>query len=106
MIALMLIDWLAELGFETVGPISTVAAATAAASSEAVDAAILDLTLADGNSTPAAAELKRRAVPFVFATGHGAEAVAADFDNAPTIAKPYDFGDVESALTSLLAPAI
>ncbi|MEJ0098106.1 MAG: response regulator [Bauldia sp.] len=71
LIAMMVADWLAEIGCETVGPADSVASALGFLDGEPLDGAILDVWLGDEDSFPVADTLRRRGVPFAFATGHG-----------------------------------
>jgi two-component SAPR family response regulator len=55
-----------------------------------VDAAILDVNL-DGEMVYALAEmLNDRKIPFVFATGYGAESIEAGFEHIPVLQKPIE----------------
>ena len=45
-------------------------------------------------------ELRRRGVPFAFASGYGA--VPEGFERWPLIAKPYREGDIDAALRGIL----
>jgi CheY-like chemotaxis protein len=77
LISLMLQDWLVKLGCETVGPASSMTDALNLISHGALDAAILDLSLSDGDSYPVAAALRDRHIPFAFATGRTADSIPA-----------------------------
>lgn len=70
------------------------------------DAAVLDIHLSGGTSVPVAQELRRRQIPFVFASGY------ADLDNipdeladVPLARKPYDGKALAFALTQARAEA-
>ncbi len=55
------------------------------------DIAILDVNLGVGTSIPVAEELRRRRIPFVFATGYGDRSmIPRDFADIPVVRKPYD----------------
>lgn len=67
------------------------------------DVAVLDVNLGDGTSAPVAEELKKRGVPFVFATGYGDRAIIPPaFQDAPMVRKPYDSGTLVAAMATLL----
>lgn len=66
------------------------------------DAAILDLNLGGEPVYPVADQLSRRGIPYVFATGYGAEGVLAAYRSNPILAKPYSRLDVETALIKAL----
>ena len=91
LIAEMLRDWVTELGCEIAGPAGTHEAALALLEYESVTGAILDVTVPDGVTYGVARVLRERGVPFVFATGHGAESIDPQFQDAPTLQKPFEF---------------
>ena len=98
---LIRLDICAELeseGAETVEA-GTVAEGLAQAA-RPVDAAVLDITLPDGESWPVAEALRERAVPVVIHSAHAAEA-AKRLPGTPVLSKPAPDG----ALTRLLADA-
>ncbi|HWA46235.1 MAG TPA: response regulator [Hypericibacter adhaerens] len=100
LIAMMIEDWLTELGHAVVGPAHNLAAAMTLVEAGGIDAAFLDLTLGDGNSYGVAQALDERSVPFAFITGHGG-AVQAQFAKAPVLAKPFDFEAVRQTMAKL-----
>ena len=102
LIAMLVEDWLEELGFETVGPVGSAAEALALIEAGELDGAILDVSLDGHDSFAVADALRARNVPFAFATGHGAGRIAERFKDAPTLTKPYDFERVRAAVTTLL----
>lgn len=99
-VAMCLEDILDGLGCEPVGPAGRVAEGLALAEREEIGAAILDINLAGERSTPIAEALRRRGVPFAFASGYGA--VPEGFETWPLIAKPYREADIDAALRALL----
>jgi DNA-binding response OmpR family regulator len=72
------------------------------AETEALDAAILDLNINGGRSYVVADELRRRGVPYMFATGYGADGIEARDASALVLTKPYRQEHVEAALLDLL----
>ncbi len=70
---------------------------------QAFDVGILDLNLAGEPVYPVADELRRRGIPFIIATGYGADGVLPAYRNHPILAKPYTPRDVEAALLRALA---
>lgn len=100
LIAMLLCDWLEELGHTVIGPAHSVKDALALLESEPVDGAILDVTLGQENSFDIAEALQKLSVPTVFATGHGPDSLEERFRAAPMLPKPFDFAAVEQALTS------
>ncbi|RXT50593.1 response regulator [Bradyrhizobium betae] len=102
MIAMMVEDFLADLGWDVVGVAGTLDQAFAMARDTVVDAALLDVNL-NGRNTFAVAEiLAARDIPFVFATGYGAQGIADRFRGAPTLTKPYQLNELDGALQQAL----
>ena len=99
-VAMCLEDILEGLGCETVGPVARLAEGLALAENEALGAAILDINLGGERSTPIAEALRRRGVPFAFASGYGT--CPEGFDGPPMIEKPYREAEVVAALRVLL----
>lgn len=91
----------AELGGEVVGPCPTVEAAQAVLAERPVDFAILDLNLQGDEVFPVAGELKRRAIPFAFATGYEAWVVPPEFQDRPLLHKPVASKELEKTLAEL-----
>ena len=69
--------------------------------SAAPDAAVLDLNLAGETSTPVADLLASRGVPFVVATGYGAEGLPPGHASVPVLAKPYDPDELTGTLSRI-----
>ena len=58
-------------------------------SKDGIDAAVLDISLLDGEVYPVADELHKRGIPFVFHSGHGnLEELADRYPGAEAIVKP------------------
>lgn len=103
LVAMMLEDMLDDLGYEVVGPAATLKQAMELAERETLDCAILDLNLGQGVvSTPVADLLRQRGVPFLLATGYGANAQTEQMGHAGLLGKPFSTNDVEVALKSTL----
>ena len=99
----MVRDWLAELGYEPVGPVPSVKSALELIANEPLDGAILDVSLRNEDSYPVADALGERGVPFVFATGYGASGLAPRFRDTPVLSKPFLFADVRRAVARMHA---
>jgi CheY-like chemotaxis protein len=99
-VAMCLEDILEGLGCVPVGPATRLAEGLAMAAQEEFGAAILDINLGGERSTPIAEMLRRRGIPFVFASGYGS--VPEGFDGMPLIEKPYREGDIDAALRAIL----
>lgn len=103
LVALGLDDNLRSLGCAVLGPIASLSAAMAAAASERIDAAILDVNLAGEPVYPAAAILAERGIPFIFCSGYtGSVRMPGEFADAPRVAKPYTSRVIADALAELL----
>jgi len=64
------------------------------------DIALLDVNLAGERVFPVADELRRLSVPFIFASGYGADGLRPDLKDVPIIQKPFQLGDLEAALAA------
>ena len=100
--AMLVVDWLADLDCEPVGPAASVPAALGLVDEIELDGAILDVSLDGHDSFPVADVLRARQIPFAFATGHGVGRIAERFHDVPTLIKPYDFERVRDVVTRLL----
>ena len=89
-VALALNDSLTDLGFSVIGPFSRVSDASRALQDSQVDAAILDVNLHGEMVYSLAEMLTARKIPFVFATGYGAESIDARFGHIPVLQKPIE----------------
>lgn len=107
MVAMMLEDMLAELGCVVAGSAGDVLRGLAFAEDDdlALDAAVLDINLGGEKVFPVAERLVARRVPFIFATGYGRDGVAAAFQGAPVLSKPFNHRALEAALISALHDA-
>ena len=103
LIAMMLADWVLELGHELVGPAGSEAIARQLLETGSPDAAILDVSLSGGNSFALARTCRERGLPFAFATGHGKGDLPADFAGAEVLAKPFRFDNIKQLLAKLLS---
>lgn len=91
LVALELATSIEEMGGCTIGPVARVADGIVALQTEAIDAAILDANLLDGNVTPIAEILLRSGVPFVIHTGTGPPADLANrHPDLPLVMKPAE----------------
>jgi CheY-like chemotaxis protein len=89
LIAMLVEDFLNELGCSVVGPAATVAAALPLAASAEISGALLDLSLNGDPVYPVADSLAARGVPFIFTTGYSSEDVIRRHAGVPTLAKPF-----------------
>lgn len=101
-IAFAVEDVLTDLGCVVVGPALTLPEARTLAAEADIDAAILDVNLNGERSFLVAAELERRCIPFVFATGYDQEALEW-VTPVPLLTKPYREEEIKAALVAMLA---
>lgn len=102
LIAMMLEDFLDMLGHEVAGTADCVDGALAAIDGGALDAAILDVNLRDGETCwPVADRLVERGVPFVLATGGSGNSIAERYRDRPMLDKPFTMDGVKRVLTTL-----
>ena len=100
MIAMLLEDMLDELGCGVVGPAFRVAEAIELAGSAEIDGAVLDVNLGGEKVYEVADALRRRNVPFAFASGYGEAGLRAADAGRPVLEKPYRLSDLAELLTS------
>jgi DNA-binding response OmpR family regulator len=101
-LALMVQDLLEDAGYRVVKA-SRVAGALALAEAEPIDAAILDVNLAGADVFPVADALRRRGVPFLFASGYGERGLPGAFAGSRVLQKPYDPMRLEAMLADVIA---
>jgi CheY-like chemotaxis protein len=103
MIAMMVEGFLEESGWEVAGWAGGTERALAMARDAEIDAALLDVNL-NGQDTFAVADiLSERRIPFIFATGYGADGVAKRFRGVPTLTKPFQRNELDRALEAAMA---
>jgi CheY-like chemotaxis protein len=76
------------LGGQVVGPAPQAQAALDLIAGGAIDLAVLDVNLGGHDVYPAAMELERRGVPYIFATGYERWVIPQAFQDAPHLEKP------------------
>lgn len=99
-LAMALDDLLTDRGFDVV--LSGRLADALRKADQEFDGAVLDINLGGDAVYPVAAALRRRKVPFLFASAYGHPAIPADFDDAPVLQKPYAMQDLITALDALV----
>jgi two-component sensor histidine kinase/CheY-like chemotaxis protein len=90
LVALMMAESLAEMGFEIVGPFANSSDAMGAVATKPICAAVLDINLGKDSVYPVADLLVARGVPFAFVTGYGSDSLDRHYPNAPVLMKPID----------------
>lgn len=97
-LALEMEDLLTEAGAEIVGPVGTLSEGLELARDTGFDLAILNVNLGDDLSYPIADQLKRRGIPYVFASASAAYLLPPQHGDAPKLAKPYRSADLLGAV--------
>lgn len=104
-LAMMLQDLLEDAGYRVIKA-ARIPAALALAEGEDINAAILDVNVAGREVFPVADQLRRRGVPFMFASGYGERGVPGEFRDYPVLQKPYDPVALGSMLENVLAKRV
>lgn len=97
-LAMNLEDMLVELGHTVVAIATRIKDALDLAQSCEIDLAILDLNLSGFLSFPVAEILRKRGIPFMFASGYGENGLVEGFQNELVLTKPYLPSDLKNAM--------
>lgn len=95
---------LTAAGAEIIGPINDAEEALQIARKTRVDGGILDINVRGTLIYAVAEELKRRAIPFVFATGYDEAAIPDQFADVPRWEKPFDPATLVHTLPQVIVP--
>lgn len=98
LVAMLMEDYLTDLGFDVVGPAMRLEPALQLAQTEEIDFAVLDINLAGKQSFPIAEVLRQRGISFLFASGYGTAGLAEGFESVRVMQKPFDRSDLERAM--------
>lgn len=104
LIAEVVEEILTDLGYEVVGPVARLDAALRLATTEVLDAAVLDVTIRGGKVYPVAECLGARKVPFLIASGYGTWALPEALRNHPRLTKPFTRQHLEDRIRCLFDP--
>jgi CheY-like chemotaxis protein len=105
MVAMVAQAMLESLGHTVIGPAMRLEEALEMAQSADIDFGMLDVNLGRDKSFPAAAALRKRGIPFFFATGYGLEGIVPEYRNELVLQKPFQIADLEGAVASLATSA-
>jgi response regulator of citrate/malate metabolism len=101
-VAIMIEDYLTILGRQIAGYAENVHGALAKIAALDIDAAILDVHLADGATSEAVATALRSAnIPFIVTTGAPERVISDAFKGVPFLPKPFTLAALTQALTAL-----
>ncbi len=101
-IGMLIEDMLAELGHEVVAISTHLQEALRLARTNDIDFAVLDVNLNGQQSFPVADALRRRAIPFIFATGYGSKILQPPYRGTTTLQKPFELEELKRALSTVL----
>lgn len=102
LVALLIEDFVIQLGCEIAGVAMRLDQALKLAAVTDADLAILDINLAGKSSFPVAKVLRDRGIPLVFASGYGVAGLENSDVVAPILQKPFDVADLKRTLASIL----
>jgi DNA-binding response OmpR family regulator len=102
LVALLIEDFLTDLGCCTLGPCGSVANALVAARTESFDLAVLDVNLDGEMVYPVAEVLAERHIPFLFLSGYGNEAIPAGRSDWKVCSKPFRGADLVTMMSAAL----
>jgi CheY-like chemotaxis protein len=107
MIRMMVADMLEELGYTIAGEAGDIDEAIRLVQSTDFDLAILDVNVNGKVISPVAEAVQMRNLPFVFATGYGAQGLPEKFRDRPALEKPFQMETlarvIENALKGIAA---
>ena len=101
MVAMYVEDLLTDLGYEVAGMATALDEALCLARDGEFDFAVLDINLAGQLSFPIADELRRRGIPFLFASGYGSKVRSDAHAEAVRIQKPFIGRDLARAIARI-----
>lgn len=105
LVSMLIEDVLADHQCVIVGPFDRIPTALAAAQTEPLDLAVLDVNVAGVKVYPVAEELARRRIPFLLLSGYGANAIPPDRPDWHVCLKPFRSSDLVAMLTQELERA-
>ena len=103
LIAMLFEDILEDTACHIVGPAMNVRQAMDLAGTAEIDIAVLDVNLNGEPSFPVAALLQSRGVPLVFSSGYGSQGLPPEWQDRPTLPKPFTSDEVIDTLARLVA---
>lgn len=101
-VSLLIEDMLEDLGCVAAACVARADTALRALDAQDFDVAILDVNIGGQTSFEVARALRRRGVPFIFATGYGETGLPDEYRDAPVLQKPFALEDLEAALARVL----
>ncbi len=105
LVAMLIEEYLLEMGCEIALSASRVAKALNALQTCPVDAAVLDVNVAGESIAQLVETLHQRDIPFIFASGYGPRGIDPRWSRAPVLQKPFTGSDLRTALLASLQNA-
>lgn len=102
MIRMMVADMLEELGYSIAGEAGDIDEGIRLVQAVDFDIAILDVNVNGRVITPIAEAVQMRGIPFVFATGYGAQGLPEKFRDRPTLQKPFQIETLARTIETVL----
>jgi two-component SAPR family response regulator len=103
-IAIDLVSTFKSTGACIVGPVPSPDDALLALDQDKIDAAVLDVKLCRGTVLAVADELRKRGIPFVFASAYTQDVLPPRFLDRPHLMKPFRDEDIVDVLARELGP--
>lgn len=102
MIRMMVADMLEELGYAIAAEAGDIDEGVRLVQATDFDIAILDVNVNGKVISPVAEAIQMRDIPFVFATGYGAQGVPEKFRDRPTLQKPFQIETLARTIEATL----
>lgn len=99
-ISMLTEEMLNELGFEVSMSAATLEQGLECAGNGVFDLAVLDVNLNGQMSYPIADILAKRSIPFIFASGYGAQGIDARYTHTLKLQKPFTLAGLKNVITS------
>ena len=103
-LAMLLEDFLGDLGYAQPAVASTVQRALQVLETRSITFAILDINLGGEKSFPIAEALDARGIPYIFMTGYGASGLPEHLRDRHVLQKPYGADALKDALARAGSP--
>lgn len=99
---MMVADMLEELGYAIAAEAGDIDEGVRLVQATDFDIAILDVNVNGKVISPVAEAIQMRDIPFVFATGYGAQGVPEKFRDRPTLQKPFQIETLARTIEATL----
>jgi DNA-binding response OmpR family regulator len=104
LLAQVICDFVAECGFEPIGPASGLDTGLVYAREASLEGAILDINLDGRFCFPICHVLVQRGIPFCFLTGYShLSMIPQQFRGAPLVSKPFEPDEMRNVIEAMLS---